>query len=199
MLGVPSPPEGEEMDHSKTTTSGSSGLSTLGALLPGMGVAGTYEHASTGSGQASIQADVEEDGEKEEEEGDRTEDRGESGGSSEPRLFRITSVGSSEFSISGPPVNRPIIHIQGESDSEGSPLFPRMSATEKRRQRELAGASLPPLLTQQKDSPSKHRRGTSNETPAGYGAIPVNLQADSGSRSPSPQGRRKLRKTISGD
>lgn len=178
---------------SEGTTSGTTrtgGLSGLSALLPGTGIAGSYRESPTMNGQISVQASEEET--RERDEGEKEER--ESG--SEPKLFRISSVGSSEFSTSGPPVNKPIIHIQGESDGEGSPLFPRVSTAEKRRARELAGASLPPLLAPQGGSDSP-RLGSSVEPSRGYGAIPVGIQTESGSRSPSPQ-RGRMRKTISG-
>ena len=169
------------MDHSNTSRTG--GLGTLGSLLPGVGITGSYTHT-----------DVKEKEERTEEEEDS---------SSEPR-FRISSVGSSEYSTSGV-VSKPVIRIQDEpeGEGEGSPLFPRMNTEERRRQKELAGASMPPLLNPAEgkgDSPLYQRRGASVEPHAKtYGAISVNIQGESGSRSPSPSREpKKLRKTISG-
>lgn len=189
------------MDHSEGTSSGRSRLGGLGALLPGAGLAGSYTPTPiTNTAQISVQAEEDEEEEKEEEE---KEKEGRKDSDPEPRLFRISSIGSSEFSASGPPVSRPVIHIQEESEAQGSPLFPRMDAAEKRRAQELAGASLPPFLPppgQQQDSPTTatRRLGSSVEPPRGYGAIPVGIQTESGSRSPSPQRHNKMRKTISG-
>ena len=208
-------PEGEEMGHSEGTSSGKSrsgGLGGLGALLPGTGITGSYRQSPVMNGRISVQADRDSEDEEKKREGDieapesERHDEGRDRESDQPRLFRITSVGSSEFSHSGPPVNRPVIHIQTEEEGESSPLFPRMNAGQRQRAQELAGASLPPFLPppgKGKDSP---RLGSSAE-PRGYGAIsggeiPVGIQTESGSRSPSrspsPQRGSKLRKTISG-
>ena len=188
-IGVPVAPDGKEMDHSDTSPI--TGLAGLGSLLPGVGVAGIYTPSPTANGhRVTVQVDVEE--EEEETSGNR--------GNQEPPTFRITSADSSDFSASGGVVDRPIICIQTESESEGSPLFSRPNPNE-RRAKELAGASLPPLLSQQQqeqqDSLSSRRSGDSRGVK--YGAIPVGIQNDSGSRSPSPTQRSKpLRKTISG-
>lgn len=182
------------MDHSDATSTSKTngGLAALGALLPGTGLAGSYTQQA--NGQVSIQADSSDTGNNEKVEAEDAE-------SEEQRMFRIASIGSSEMSSSGV-VSRPIIRIHGESESEGSPLFPRMNATEKRRAKELSGASLPPLMAQVgqgHDSLHQHM-GSSVEPRQGYGAITVSIQKDSGSRSPSPTRRRKpLRKTISGE
>ena len=188
------------MDHSTTPmrSSHTGGLASYGALLPGVGIAGTY---TTANGHASIQSAGEKEGEGEEGRAGDSSNANDKESSSEPRLFRIESVGNSELSTSvGPVVNKPIIRIQSDSDSssvEGSPLFPRMNPTEKQRQQELAQASLPPLLRQTpagQDSPLQQRMGSSV---GNYGAIPVSVQAEADT--PSPSRRRKMRKTISGE
>lgn len=178
----------------------SSGLGGLGSLLPGVGLPGGYTQQQNlpGNGHISIQADMER-GENDSDESDNPYPDTSNGG------VTSTTTTSGAGSTQRPERARPVILIQSESDqSEGSPLFPRQSAAEKRRQKELSGASLPPLLVQDEqqvlDSPSDRRRNrgaSSGPHRLGYGTIPVAIQNDSGSRSPSPV-RGSMRKTISG-
>lgn len=178
------------------------GLKVLGALLPGVGLARTPVIAN---GHVNLQKEDEENDHKTEEDEEEVDT---SEGLEDPRVkFRITGVGGSESSSSGH-VDTPIIRIQDEdADSEGSPLFlSKNSVKERRRQKELAGASLPPLLPQGNSlgssSLSQQMRGTSAGPFQGdgkYGSFAVTIQDDSNrSRSPSPT-RKTLRKTISGE
>lgn len=117
----------------------------------------------------------------------------------EPRIFRIQSVGSSEMSASVT-VPRPVIRVTLE-DKEDKELSDR-------REQELAGATLPPLMSRPNGldiPPERRKRGTSAGPFSNYGAvqstsISVNKTPLSESPAPSPgSGRRRLRKTISGE
>ncbi len=192
------------MNHSNGTSSSSKpgGQASYGTLLPGVGITGSYSQTPSTNGHLEIQAGGEGEGEGEGTTGDASKSEDNKETDSEPKFFRIASVGNSELSTSvGPVVNKPIIRIQGDSDSgstEGSPLFPRMNAEQRRREKELAQASLPPLMHQAgQDSPQQQRMGTSVGGGDGYGAIPISLQTNSDT--PSPSRRRKMRKTISGN
>ena len=116
-----------------------------------------------------------------------------------PKIFRISSMSNSVGS-SGDHSNKPIIQVSAEEDEgdEKSSLLHPKSKSRERRQNELAGASLPPLLKPEQPKgllpPDARRRGGSVGPPttSPYGA------AEMGPTAGSPSQKKRLRKTISG-
>lgn len=120
----------------------------------------------------------------------------------EARLFRIQSIGDSEMSASET-VPRPVIKVTMEDyeEEEGK------GEESKRRERELAGGTLPMAIQRPAalEIPSERkRRGGSDGSDPNYGSFQgggsVNInRSSSPSHSPSSSpNRRRMRKTISG-
>lgn len=188
-------------------TSGS-GLAALGALLPGVGIA-SQPPPMMANGQVTSRGQnlnrdqlndkkVKEaygsEEEEEEEEVDTTKIQ------DDPRaIFRISDIGSSESSSGH--AGRPIIRIQDEDGTgEGSPLFSsKKHVEERRRQKELAGTSMPPFEPHKSLLAADGSRSRGTSAGPGYGTFGVTIQDESErSRSPSPT-RKPIRKTISGE
>jgi len=212
LLGVPTLPEGKEMDDNSTiegtstseNNKGLSGLAGLGALLPGVGMAASQAPPlANGHLNTNVRLDNQNNSDEEEEvDTTRLEN--------DPRaIFRISNVGGSESS--GGHSDRPIIRVQGEDGvGEGSPFFPtKRNVEDRRRKRELADSSLPPIEPPQSllvaAAGNSRARGSFRGSEEGVGkaqgeyeTFGVTIQEDSNrSRSPSPS-RRRMRKTISG-
>ncbi len=206
------------MDDSSTMEPSRSGLAGLGSLLPGVGLAsqpppplanGHVGHRGRGNSGSGLRG-KDDDEEEEEEELDTTKL------DNDPQArFRIGDIGASDSS--GVHSETPIIRIQKEDGSEHSPLFSsKKRVEERRRQKELEGASMPPLEAPQSllagagsrsrgsSTGQKHKAaaggvGGEGGASGGYGTFGVTVQDDTDrSRSPSPS-RKSLRKTISGE
>ena len=126
--------------------------------------------------------------------------------SREAKLFRIQSVGDSEMSASVT-VPRPVIKVTVE-DYEEEDEQEREREESKKRESELAGGTLPAAIQRPAvlEIPSQRRkRGGSAEPHPSYGSIQgsasISINRSSPSHSPtsSPNPKRRMRKTISGE
>ena len=203
----------KEVSLSVSDSEGLRGLFTRTSLLPGVnGVpGGTFSIQDSDEGERENLLKKDELEEEEEEEVHKSEkDLEAEKESKEARMFRIQSIGSSEMSASVA-VPHPVIKVtvededqEEERDKEGDKKMA------ERREQELAGASLPPIIPRPDalDIPSnRRRRGKSADVYPGYGAMEgsINVKRRSPSHSPSHSpasspapGRRRMRKTISG-